>query len=108
MNKLIKYFKKYTQNKKYNTLALSLLAFTFIAVEPSFAQDFSGMSTFFTGILTAVTGPIGIALAGLGVAGVGFMFLLGRMDWSYAIAIIVGIAIIFGAAQFTSALSAAG
>ena len=110
MNKIANYLKNYLVNYfkgvNWYQLGFAVTAITLLSVESSYAQSFTGMSTFFTAILTAMTGPIGIALSGLAVCGVGFLFLLGRMDWAYAIAIVVGIGVIFGAASFTSALVA--
>ena len=37
---------------------------------------------------------------------VGFSFMTGRMDWTFAVAIILGIAIVFGAASFVANLAA--
>jgi len=40
------------------------------------------------------------------VMAVGFSFMTGRMDWTFAVSIVIGIAIVFGAATFVSSLSA--
>lgn len=86
-----------------------LLAFSAIFVlstHPSLAQDFSGVTTFLDAIVNAITGPIGIAVSAIAVIAVGFSFMTGRMDWTFAVAVILGIAIVFGGASFVEGLSA--
>jgi len=80
----------------FSGMTMILLA----TVEPSFAQDFSEVNTFLAAVATALTGPIGSTIAILAVMAIGFSFLTGRMDWTFAVAIIIGIAVIFGAATF--------
>ena len=99
--------KYFTLDNKYMQLGLFALAFMVLAIEPSFAQnggngavDFSGVDVILRDVLTAITGPIGVSVAGIAVVSVGFLFMTGRMDWQFAIAVIVGIAIVFGAATF--------
>lgn len=98
--------KYFTIENKYMQLGLFALAFIVLAVEPSFAQngqvDFGGIDTILRDVLTAITGPIGVSVAGIAVVSCGFLFMTGRMDWQFAIAVIVGIAIVFGAATFVA------
>lgn len=99
--------KYFTIENKYMQLGLFALAFIVLAVEPSFAQnggqvDFSGIDVILRDVLTAITGPIGVSVAGIAVVSCGFLFMTGRMDWQFAIAVIVGIAIVFGAATFVA------
>ncbi len=102
MNKLVKYVQNYFQNINYTNLALALFAITFLTVEPSFAQDFSAINGVLGKLVTAITGPIGTTIAAIGIIAIGFTFLSGRMDWMFAVSIIIGIAIIFGAATFAA------
>jgi type IV secretion system protein VirB2 len=88
------------------SLVGAVTAMTLLSVGPSFAQDFSGVSTFLTAIVTAITGPIGVAVSAIAVMAVGFSFMTGRMDWTFAVAIILGIAIVFGAASFVANITA--
>ena len=81
-------------------------AMTLLFASPSAAQDFSGVTTFLEAIVDAVTGPIGIAVSALAVMAVGFSFMTGRMDWTFAVSIILGIAIVFGAATFVQNITA--
>lgn len=73
---------------------------------PSAAQDFSGVTTFLDAIVDAITGPIGVAIAALAIIAIGFSFMTGRMDWTFAVAVILGIAIVFGGASFVQGIAA--
>ena len=81
-------------------------AISLALTNPGAAQDFAGVTTFLQAIVTAITGPIGIAVSAIAVMAVGFSFMTGRMDWTFAVAIILGIAIVFGAASFVANLAA--
>lgn len=102
MKAIIAYFKKNGPG-----IAILLTIMTLISIEPSAAQDFSGVETFLNKIVTSITGPIGIAVSCLAVMAVGFSFMTGRMDWTFAVSIILGIAIVFAAASFTKGITAA-
>ncbi|TIL22203.1 MAG: hypothetical protein E5Y88_29060 [Mesorhizobium sp.] len=77
-----------------------------IFASPSAAQDFSGVHAFLDAIVKAITGPIGVAISALAVIAVGFSFMTGRMDWTFAVSIILGIAIVFGGGTFVKGLAA--
>ncbi|WIW57096.1 TrbC/VirB2 family protein (plasmid) [Mesorhizobium mediterraneum] len=79
---------------------------TIIFITPSAAQDFNGVTTFLQAIVEAITGPIGVSISALAVIAVGFSFMTGRMDWTFAVSIIMGIAIVFGGASFVQGLAA--
>ena len=81
-------------------------AMLILSSHPSAAQDFGGVTTFLDAVVDAITGEIGVAVSSLAVMAVGFMFMTGRMDWTHAVAVILGIAIVFGAASFVDGLSA--
>lgn len=92
------------------TVCLALLT-TGLALAPSFAYAQSaapveGILEWFVGVLQ---GNVARSLAIIAVCFLGFMFLTGRMAWQGAISIVIGIAIIFGAAQLVDAMkSSAG
>jgi type IV secretion system protein VirB2 len=79
---------------------------TLMLTEPGAAQDFSGVESFLQEIVNAITGPLGIAVSAIAVMAVGFSFMTGRMDWTFAVSIVFGIAIVFGAATFVSTITA--
>lgn len=76
----------------------TMLAATALTVVPAAAQDLSPITTMLTTIGTALTGPLGRAFGLVALAGVGFAFMTGRMNWPLAGAIVVGLAILFGSA----------
>jgi len=93
-------------DKRMMRFAVMVTGLFLLSVHPSAAQDFSGVTTFLEAIVEAITGPIGIAVAALAVIAIGFTFMTGRMDWTFAVAVIIGIAIVFGGASFVQGLSA--
>lgn len=92
--------------RKIFSFVFMVVGLVFVTVSPSLAQEFSGITTFIEGIVNALTGPLGIACAALAVIAIGFVFMTGRMDWTFAISVIIGIAIVFGGASFVSGLTA--
>lgn len=101
----MKYLKRFLTKNNIVHLVMVGLLITLMTTEPSYAQNFNGLETFLGKLVGAITGPIGIAIAALAVMGVGFSFMMGHMDWSYAAAVILGIAVVFGGATFTSTLT---
>lgn len=90
-------------------LSLALLA-TSIVLTPEFAYAQSaapveGILEWFVGVLQ---GSVARSLAIIAVCFLGFLFLTGRMAWQGAISIVIGIAMIFGAAELVDAMKAAG
>jgi type IV secretion system protein VirB2 len=102
MSKNITYLK---ENRVLSVIGATVVM-TFLLTNPGAAQDFSGVTTFLEAIVDAITGPIGIACSALAVIAVGFSFMTGRMDWTFAVSIILGIAIVFGGASFVEGLTA--
>jgi len=97
---------QYAKEKNIPQICIALVAITFISTNPSFAQNFSGVQNFLDAIVHAITGPIGVSVSSLAVIAVGFSFMTGRMDWTFAVAVVVGIAVVFGGATFVSGLTA--
>jgi type IV secretion system protein VirB2 len=103
-------FKQYTtsiSNSDLVRVVLTTLTLFLLSTHPSAAQDFQGVTTFMEAIVEAITGDIGIAVSALAVMAIGFSFMTGRMDWTFAVAVILGIAILFGAASFVEGLGTA-
>ena len=90
-------------------LSLAVLAGSLALVpEIAYAQSAApveGILEWFTGVLQ---GNVARSLAIIAVCFLGFLFLTGRMAWQSAISIVIGIAIIFGAAELVDAMKAAG
>ncbi|WP_034885895.1 TrbC/VirB2 family protein [Ensifer aridi] len=99
-----------TRSHRKAAVALSLLAAS-LALMPDFAYAQSaapveGILEWFVGVLQ---GNVARSLAIIAVCFLGFLFLTGRMAWQGAISIVIGIAIIFGAAELVDAMkSSAG
>lgn len=85
---------------------LAFVLITLLTTNPSAAQEFSGIQTFLQSIVSAITGPIGVAVSAIAVIAIGFTFMTGRMDWTFAVSVIIGIAIVFGGATFVQNLTA--
>jgi len=101
----IKAFKESVQMRDVARFSLAVSALFLLSSHPSLAQDFGGVTTFLDAVVEAITGEIGVAIASIAVMAVGFMFMTGRMDWTHAVAVVLGIAIVFGAATFVDGLS---
>jgi type IV secretion system protein VirB2 len=98
-------FRKPENNITLSRIIIGAAAILMLSTGPSAAQEFSGITNFIEGIVDALTGPLGKACAAIAVIAIGFVFMLGRMDWTFAISIILGIAIVFGGATFVSGLT---
>ena len=84
----------------------SLAALMAIALaEPAAAQAFGKLESILGQITSALTGAVGKALATIGVMIVGIMWIFGQMDFRRAGAVILGIAVIFGAAEIVNTMA---
>ncbi|THK34115.1 hypothetical protein EHS39_31940 [Ensifer sp. MPMI2T] len=90
---------------KLLSIAAKAAVMSLIFATPSVAQDFSGVHSFLDTIVQAITGPIGVSISALAIIAVGFSFMTGRMDWTFAVSTILGIAIVFGGASFVHSLT---
>ena len=99
-------FNKALQNAAAITALVAMFAVLPIAAHAQDAAPVEGVLDWFVGVLQ---GNLARSVAIVAVCFLGFMFLTGRMMWNVAFSIIVGIAIIFGAATLVDAMrSAAG
>ena len=78
---------------------------TLALVEPAAAQAFGKLESILGQITSALTGTVGKALATIGVMIVGIMWIFGQMDFRRAGAVILGIAVIFGAAEIVNTMA---
>lgn len=78
---------------------LALTATALCLSEPSDAQSFGRINTALQTLVDFMTGPTGRLLAILGVAGLGIAAWFGRLSYPRAGEVIIGIAIVFGAAE---------
>ena len=95
------------RKKLASALALGgLAALMAIALaEPAAAQAFGKLETILGQITSALTGAVGKSLATIGVMIVGIMWVFGQIDFRRAGAVILGIAIIFGAAEIVNTMA---
>jgi type IV secretion system protein VirB2 len=76
-------------------IAASLL----VAADPAYAQSFGRINSALQTLVNFLTGPTGRLLAIIGVAGLGIAAWFGRLSYWRAGEIVLGIAIVFGAAE---------
>jgi len=74
-------------------------------IEPSFAQNLSGIEGVLDNIREALSGKIAKAVAIIAVVLVGFAWMFGYLDLRKAMYCVLGVAIVFGAPQIVELLS---
>lgn len=96
---------QHKQNQSLATFVLASVA-VILAFEPSIAAaTTSNIETAAATILTAITGPLGRTVATIAVVVLGMMAMFGKLAWDMAIKVILGIAIMFGAASVVDWIS---
>lgn len=80
-------------------LSIALLLGLFLISDFSYGQSFGRINTALQTLVNYMTGPTGRLLGILGVAGLGIAAWFGRLSYWRAGEIILGIAIVFGAAE---------
>ena len=85
---------------------LAALAFA-SSTELAFATSstFQPLNTAMTSVLQFMTGTFATTAATVAVAAVGFLALTSRIPWSWAFAVVIGVALIFGASQIVTSLT---
>ena len=69
------------------------------------ASTFQPLNTAMTSVLQFMTGTFATTAATVAVAAVGFLALTSRIPWSWAFAVVIGVALIFGASQIVQSLT---
>jgi type IV secretion system protein VirB2 len=90
--------------KDHMLLALALVA---AALVPDMALA-DPITTALCVVVTTITGGIGGAIATLAVIIIGIGALMGKVSWGMAIIVVLGIAIVFGAAELVGLLGGTG
>jgi type IV secretion system protein VirB2 len=96
------------KNKKGNPQANALLLAAIVsalAIEPALAQELAPLENVVDFLVSFLTGAFARSVAIIAVAVMGYLGLTGRLRWGVAGSIIVGIALIFGAASIVDAIS---
>ncbi len=75
--------------------------------EPAWAQDLAPLENVVDFLVGFLTGAFARSVAIIAVAVLGYLGLTGRLRWGVAGSVIVGIALIFGAATIVDAVSGA-
>ena len=83
--------------------AVALTSSTELAFATS--ATFQPLNTAMTSVLQFMTGTFATTAATVAVAAVGFLALTSRIPWSWAFAVVIGVALIFGASQIVSSLT---
>jgi len=89
----------FAQGACRSLILVTLTATALCLSEPSYAQSFGRINTALQTLVDFMTGPTGRLLAILGVAGLGIAAWFGRLSYPRAGEVIIGIAIVFGAAE---------
>ena len=86
-----------------------MVAVALVVACPAAAQDLSPISDMLETIIDALTGPIGVALATIGVFVLGAMLIFsGRITPSFLGAVVVGVVLLFSAATIIDGFDNSG
>jgi type IV secretion system protein VirB2 len=66
---------------------------------------FQPLNTAMSSVLSFMTGTFATTAATVAVAAVGYLALTSRIPWMWAFSVVIGVALIFGAAQVVSSLT---
>lgn len=106
--KIIQRFKHFITSKKVKTmLKKSLIAAGLMALltEPAYAGvNITAIMNAANALLDIMTGTVANTLAGCAIAGMGYMWLSGHWDFTYAGKKALAIGVIMGAADIVAAL----
>ena len=86
-------------------IMLMVAVFAIGTAEPAFAQASGGIETVLQNIVTLLTGNVAKLLATIAVIVVGIAWMFGYLDLRKAAYVVLGIGIIFGAAELVSTIS---
>jgi type IV secretion system protein VirB2 len=93
--------------RKLALIAGAATAVTAAATLPALAQDFSPVEAMLEKIVESLTGTAGTAIGTIAVAAVGISAFTGRMNWMFAISVLVGLVLLFGAATIIAGMGGA-
>lgn len=69
------------------------------------SSTFQPLNTALKSVLDFMTGTFATTAATVAVAAVGYLALTSRIPWGWAFSVVIGVALIFGAAQVVSSLT---
>ncbi|NRA88473.1 MAG: TrbC/VirB2 family protein [Rhizobiales bacterium] len=92
--------------KRFYNLSLLAGAFFLLLIEPSFAQEFNatGLNTFFTSVLNAMTGTTGRLIMTIVFLAVLFAGAFNFMDWAKVFTVMIIIVLAAGVPTFVQSI----
>lgn len=84
-------------------LALALLAAVMLP-DMAFAAGSDPITKSLCLVVTTITGGIGGAIATIAIIIIGIGALMGKVSWGMAIIVVLGVAVVFGAAELVTAV----
>ncbi len=89
-------------NRKVAFLGTTTLATAAVMATPAAAQDFTPITTMLTTVGAALTGPVGRGIGLIAIMVVGYSGFTGRINWGFALSVVIGLVLVFGAAAILS------
>ena len=87
-------------------LAALTALFALTSIDSALADTtFQPLNTAMNDVLSFMTGTFATTAATVAVAAVGYLALTSRIPWMWAFSVVIGVALIFGAAQVVSSLT---
>lgn len=95
------------QTRSFAGLAVLVALVVLAGGDAAFASSstFQPLNTAMTAVLSFMTGTFATTAATVAVAAVGYLALTSRIPWMWAFSVVIGVALIFGAAQVVSSLT---
>src|SRR2546430_1584680 len=94
-------------NRAWRVAGLTLLSFGLL-IPDLYAQVDSNVGNYICLIADNFTGSAGRGIATIGISVIGTLACLGRVTWTQAIVVGVGVAVLFSASTFLTQLGAGG
>jgi type IV secretion system protein VirB2 len=84
-------------------ICISIVAWSEAALAST--ATFQPLNTALSSVLDFMTGTFATTAATVAVAAVGYLALTSRIPWGWAFSVVIGVALIFGAAQVVTSLT---
>ena len=84
-------------------ICIAIIAWNDAALASS--ATFQPLNTALSSVLDFMTGTFATTAAPVAVAAVGYLALTSRIPWGWAFSVVIGVALIFGAAQVVTSLT---
>ncbi len=82
----------------------AILLMACLAASPAFAATLDPIQNIVDEIVTALTGPLGIAIGTLIIAGTGLGAAMGRLEWRTFFMAFIGLVMVYGAATIVAGI----